>query len=64
MKCYLCEQEITRDMTDINGRILMIPVMKPGHSMYEAAYICHDCENESDNRADWDIVHGMEVNPD
>ena len=64
MRCYLCGQEITRDMTDINNRMLMIPVMKPNHCMYETAYICLDCENDSDNRADWDIVHDMEINPD
>lgn len=64
MKCYLCKQEITRDMTDINATVLMIPIKKPGMSMYSTAYICLDCENDSENRADWDIVHDMEVNPD
>lgn len=64
MKCYLCEQEITRDMTDINATVLMIPIKKPGRVTYEDIYICNDCENDSDNRADWDIVHDMETSPD
>lgn len=54
MRCSLCGCEITRDMTDTEGRILVVPTRT------KDIYICCDCED--DIREDWDTLHDMEVN--
>lgn len=54
MICYGCGEEITRDMTDFNGRILMIHVGKKDY------YICNECEN--DFRVYWEDEDEIEGN--
>ena len=55
MKCYVCGEEITRDMTDINNTVLMIP-----RGIKTPWYICLECEEQM--RVDWDDVDEQEAN--